>query len=777
MAITKSIKRKDYTPGIKSLLPLFYVGWADNELSDREKRLIQSKIEQLPFLSEIERKQLVSWSDPENPPSHRLLRTWVNIIKDSTQNINPKKKLSLIDLGIEMATVSCPEGEDAIWCQDSTKLALDEIESAVGAANIDFFRSILTPAVFEEQLALSEEKASFDVAALQKLLDERCPDQLKAYRKLLSSKTFVSPVLRDKDEYRAKILEWCQYLGKEGYGAISYPKEYGGQEDFWGYAALFSTLSQKDLSLTIKYGVQFGLFGGSIMWLGTKYHHDNFLKEAGNLELAGCFAMTETGHGSNVNGLETTATYIPDTDELEIHTPTFAGGKEYIGNALHSKMASVFCQLVVKGENHGVHAILVPIRDENHKLLTGVSVEDNGYKLGLNGIDNGRLWFNQVRVPRVNLLNRYGNIDNTGQYHSPIANRNKRFFTMLGTLVGGRVFVPQAGLAASKKGLAIAIKYALKRKQFAAKDGVGETIIMDYPSHQARLMPLVAKAYGLHFALEYLTERFINRTEEDTREIETIAAALKSYATWFTTDTLQECREACGGKGYLLENQLADLKADTDIFTTFEGDNTVLMQLVAKGLISEFKQEFHDEGFRAVMRVLLRQVSTSIFESNPISARNRDMEHLTSSEFHKQALSYRTHRLLVSVTQRMRSMLKKKMDPYLAFLRCQTHLLKLANAYVEELIYDQYYQKVKSVKDPMLHGVLRKLRNLYALTIIYDDRGWYLETDYFEGRKSKAIRAVIARLNREIRGEVLGLVDAWAIPDALLAAPIAIKAK
>ncbi|MBT8220684.1 MAG: acyl-CoA dehydrogenase family protein [Bacteroidia bacterium] len=773
MAEIQSSKAVRYSPGVRSMLPLFYVGWADNELSDQEKRLIQNKIEQLDFLSAKDRTLLKSWSDPATPPSSRLLRSWVDIIRASTQDINPKKKLSLVDLGVEMARFSCPEGEEDVWCADSTKIALDEIEAAIGPSDIDFFRSILTPEVFEKQSGFADETTSFDVGAMQDVLDARCPDKWKEYREYFSSKTFKTPVLSDKDEYRTQILKWCHLLGEKGYGAISYPTEYGGQDDFWGYAALFSTLAQTDLSLTIKFGVQFGLFGGSIMWLGTRYHHDKYLKQAGNLELPGCFAMTETGHGSNVNGLETTATYISESDELEIHSPTFSAGKEYIGNALHSKMASVFCQLIVNGENHGVHAVLVRIRDQKHQLLPGVSVEDNGYKLGLNGIDNGRLWFNKVRVPRTNLLNRYGDIDKNGNYSSPIESRNRRFFTMLGTLVGGRVFVPQAGLAATKKALAIAIRYGLRRQQFAAKEGAPETVIMDYPSHQARLMPLVAKAYGLHFALEFLTERFINRTEADTREIETIAAALKSYATWYTTDAIQECREACGGKGYLTENQFADLKADTDIFTTFEGDNTVLMQLVAKGLISEFRQAFHDEGFRAVMRVLLKQVSTSIFESNPIASRNRDMEHLLSSEFHKQALGYRRHRLLVSVTQRMRSMLRKKMDPYLAFLKCQTHLLRLANAYTEELIYEQFYKKVRSVQDQKLHGVLRKLRNLYALTVIYEDRGWFLESGYIESAKSKAIRAVIGRLNREVRRESLGLVEAWGIPDALLRAPIA----
>ena len=774
MALNFTTGSTTYSAGVLSLLPLFYVGWADNELSNKEKKLIQKQINALPFISSSDRKLLNNWSDPDSPPTEELIRHWADVIKASTQSLNPKKKLSLVDLGMEMAKVSCPESEQGIWRDETTKLALDRIEQTVGHSDIDFFRSILDEKVLTQQLAMSDEVQNFQPSDLQTILDSRAPEEYQEYRNLFASKVFATDYIRDKDTYRLQVLEWCKELGRRGLGALMFPQEYGGRNNSWAYGALFNIMAQKDISLAIKYGVQFGLFGGSVYWLGTKYHHDRYLRDLAHLDLAGCFAMTETGHGSNVNGLEVTATYFSETEELEIHTPSYKAGKEYIGNALHSKMASVFCQLVVNGENHGVHAVLVPLRDDNHQLLPGISIEDNGYKLGLNGVDNGRIWFNKVRVPKENLLNRYGDIDENGNYHSPINNRNKRFFTMLGTLVGGRVFIPQAGVSAAKKGLAIAIKYALKRRQFPAKDGQSETLIMDYPTHQARLMPLLAKAYALHFALEYLTERFINKSEEDAREIETMAAALKSYATWYTTETLQECREACGGKGYLHENQLADLKADTDIFTTFEGDNTVLMQLVAKGLLSEFKEEFHNDGFKAVMRILMKQVASTIFERNPITARNTDWEHLTSSEFHKAALEYRKHRLLVSVSNRMRSMLKKKIDPYVAFLKCQTHLLSLANAYTEELIYEQFYLKVRTIKDPVLHNVLRRMRNLYALSAIYEDRGWYLESDYFDGIKSKGIRKAIARLNREIRRDALGLVEAFGIPDALLKAPIVV---
>src|SRR5690606_30430262 len=138
------------------------------------------------------------------------------------------------------------------------------------------------------------------------------------------------------------------------------PKAYGGGGDMEQYFTIMETLSYHDLSMVIKFGVQFGLFGMSIQFLGTEKHHRQYLKQAGTLELPGCFAMTETGHGSNVKGIETTATYRHETRSFVIHTPHEAAGKEYIGNAaLHGRMATVFAKLIIDSVDYGVNAFLV----------------------------------------------------------------------------------------------------------------------------------------------------------------------------------------------------------------------------------------------------------------------------------------------------------------------------------------------------------------------------------------------------------------------------------
>jgi acyl-CoA oxidase len=615
---------------------------------------------------------------------------------------------------------------------------------------------------------------SFDPTAMTELLDGEQAAIRRRVRLLLTDPRFAYEFMPDKDRYRDKILAWCQLLAEEGLGSLAYPKAYGGQDDMAQYIAAMETLSYHDLSLVIKFGVQFGLFGGSIHALGTEEHHRQYLPAVGNLTLPGAFAMTELGHGSNVRDIETTAHYDPTTEEFIIHTPSESARKEYIGNAArHGQLATVFAQLTLHDRHYGVHAFLVPLRNAKGVVMPGVRIEDNGEKMGLNGVDNGRLWFNQVRVPRTALLNRFADVTPEGEYQSPIAGEAKRFFTMIGTLVAGRIAIGASALSAAKSGLTIAIRYATQRRQFGANPGEPETLLLDYQTHQRRLMPLLANAYALNFAMKYLVQRFATRTEEDAREVETLAAGLKAFSTWNTTRTLQMGREACGGQGYLAENRFATLKADTEIFTTFEGDNTVLMQLVAKSCLADFKQQFSDMKLPAMVRYITGQASQTAATYNPLLTRNTDEAHLRDSDFQLTAFRYREQRLVASLARRLRARLDKGMEANTAMIECQDHLVNLAHAYVERVILEQFVQGISQVDDPALVVVLKKLCDLFALWHLEQHKGWYLEAGYFEGTKTKAIRRQIDKLAYNLSRDALALVDAFAIPDPCLAAPIA----
>ncbi len=761
-----------FSPGIRAMLPLLYAAWADRHLNLYEINAIRSLAAGLPFLSVADKKTLMAWSDPARPPARERFKQWEIEIKRLAASLPAETPVGLAVLCVALGKAAAPKENWEAYID-----RFKALEKGLGGVEEATYRQLFTDYEQREKPQPPIEQASFDPLILQALLDGGRAKIIRATKEKLQSPAFERGSLpestfRLKENYRAKVLEWAQALGQAGLGALAFPKTYGGKEDMESYAAVFETLAYHDLSLTIKFGVQFGLWGGAVANLGTQKHHERYLATTGTLALAGCFAMTETGHGSNVRGLETTAVYDPSDDTIILHSPTEAAGKEYIGNALHASVAAVFAQLIVAGENKGVHAIVVPLRDEAHQLLPGISVADNGYKLGLNGVDNGRIWFKQVKVPRENLLDRFGGIDEQGTYFSPIENPSRRFFTMLGTLVGGRVCVPRAGLSAAKTALTIAIRYGLKRRQFAADPFKPETLILDYPNQQRRLLTRLAKAYAIHFGLDYLLGRYLQQSGKDAQEVEAMAAGLKAYATWFTTDCIQECREATGGKGYLVENRFAELKADTDIFTTFEGDNTVLMQLVAKSVLADFKKELTEDGYWSVIKYMGRRLNTVVTEQNPFVIRQTDRASLDMPGFYQNALRFRHQRLTSTLAQRFRAYLKEGLSAFDAGLRCQTHMMAAAEAYVERLIIGRSLQKIAQLQDPAASAVTKKVVALYALHTIEKHKGWFLEHDYISAPKSKAITRLVDMLCEELRPEARALVEAFGIPEALLAAQI-----
>ncbi len=751
-------------PQLLPYLPMLYVAWADGELDEAEIDDICQR-----FTSGEEpdggcHAALGRWLDTRRPPTALDLRRMLTIIRRGARSLELPERLDLSSLGLALAR---SKGRDIAATE---RQALVELAGALGIASGEAARQLV---FWQRPEAAAEPPPAFETAVLTRLLDGAHHQLKQRVRAVLAEPAFAYRYGLGKREYREQVLDWCKVLADRGLGSLSYPVSCGGEADRGASVAVFEALGHGDLSMLIKFGVQFGLFGGSILNLGSETHHRRYLGAIGRLELPGCFAMTETGHGSNVYDIETTLTFDHASGELVVHTPSRSASKDYIGNAAaHGRLATVFAQLEIDGESYGVHAVLVPIREPDGTPAAGVKIEDCGEKLGLNGVDNGRLSFDQVRVPRQNLLDRFAQIDAKGGYTSPIASPSKRFFTMLGTLVAGRVSVAKAGLSAAKSALTIALRYAAQRRQFGPP-GEPEIRLLDYLSHQRRLLPRLAEGYALHFALEHLAARFSADSGEDGRQIETLAAGLKALATRHATDTIQACREACGGKGYLAENRFAALKADADIFTTFEGDNTVLLQLVVKSLLSGFKRQFNNMNLAGLVRYVASAAMTQLAELNPAVVRRAAEEHLRDREFHLAAFTWRERHLLQGLAKRLKKRIDAGMATSQALIECQDHALATAHAHVESLVIEQFAAAIAPIEDEELRPVLERLADLYALSRLEADRGYFLETGYFEGVKAKAIRAQVNKLCGELRPHALGLVDAFAIPDQALAAPIA----
>ncbi|MBF6079432.1 acyl-CoA dehydrogenase family protein [Nocardia beijingensis] len=604
-------------------------------------------------------------------------------------------------------------------------------------------------------------------------------------RTLLAGEEFTADPYLDYKAARARVLEQMKAISTMGFAERGFRRENGGTSEPGAAVVGLEMLAYADLSLWVKSGVQWGLFGGAVENLGTERHRE-YIERLISLDLLGCFAMTESGHGSDVANLETTATYDPETEEFVVHSPTPSARKDYIGGAAeHARMAAVFAQLITRGENKGVHCLLVPIRDENGADLPGVTTYDDGLKGGLPGVDNGRIVFDHVRVPRENLLNRYADVAPDGTYSSEIENPSRRFFTTLGTLVRGRVSVGGAAAAGARVALSIAVRYALQRRQFSDPDTGVETVLLDYRSHQRRLLPLVAKSYALAFAQNDLVRRMhLVQTGQNLepgaqRALEKRAAGLKVAQTAHATRAIQECREACGGAGYLTENRLVTLKADTDVFTTFEGDNVVLTQLVAKELLTAYADEVRDLDALGWVRFAATMAGDVVRKRSGVrqliqTLRDRGDDSIDEGDLSRrvvqlQLFADREDYLVRTAAHRLRARAEET-GPFEAFNNAQDHILAAGAAHIDRLVLEAFIEGISDIEDPAARELADWMCDLFVYSTIEENQAWYIMHRFMSVDRAKAVRRGVNELVDRLRPHALTLVEAMGVPETMLRA-------
>ncbi|MEE1618230.1 acyl-CoA dehydrogenase family protein [Brachybacterium sp. J153] len=637
-----------------------------------------------------------------------------------------------------------------------------------------------------------------DVELVSEALLGRWADARRTSRDRAAQPAFHRPLDASVAERRERVYAQLQELADQQMSLPMLPEHLGGPNDNGANVAAFEELVVADPSLQIKAGVQWGLFTSAIVQLGDEEQQKAWVPGAMSLETPGAFAMTEIGHGSDVQSLATTATFDPDggeDGEWVLHTPFRAAWKDYLGNAaIHARAATVFARLITNGVDHGVHCFYVPVRDADGNLLPGVSSEDDGEKGGLNGIDNGRLAFDHVRVPRRNLLNRYGDVAPDGTYTSPIESPGRRFFTMIGTLVQGRVSLDGSAIRASQLALHIAITYATQRRQFTAADPTRETVLMDYQAHLHRLLPKLAATYAGAFAHEQLLQAFDDvfsgrgDTPEAREDLETLAATLKPTSTRLALDTIQECREACGGSGFMAENQLVGLHQDLDVYATFEGDNTILLQLVAKRLLSDYTSELRSVDRAGIGRFIAQRAEVLAKRHTPWARLGQSMsdrgnprrafDSMRQADFQEEMLADRARVKVEEVALALRG--TAKMSPADAAAEVNKHqveMLDAARAHADLVRWRAFTAGIEALDGPGAEGsraVLTDVRDLFGLTAIQDDLAWFLLSGMISPQRGRQIGADLRRLLWRLRPHVLDLVAAFDVRPGHVRAPIAL---
>lgn len=527
-------------------------------------------------------------------------------------------------------------------------------------------------------------------------------------------------------------------------------------------------------SFATKMGVQMSLFTGSIVNLGTEKHHKRFLDAVDRGEALGCFAMTELLHGSNVAGIQTTCEYRRETDDFILNTPNDGAQKYWIGNAAcHGIYSTVFAKLIVDGEDKGVHAFVLQIRDPVTKHpLPGITVADCGSKIGLEGVDNGRFWFKSVKLPRDALLDRFAKIDN-GKYVNLFGTPNKLFAATVGELVSGRVAIATGSLCTTQMCMLIAFRYASKRLQFGPPNK-SEIPILDYSIHTINMMQILAKTISYRMTVNKLKEVYqqhVAKRGEDQelkRLVHVMSCGMKAVCSWHGLRAIQEFRELGGGHFYSVMSRMG-VRQDMDIGTTYEGSNTVLLQQVASSLLKEFKDQFANGPVYGAAHYLNQRFTFALRDKNPVKSHMASEQELLDPTFWLHAFEYREFKMTRRVAKQLRTE-SKKMPFFDAWNKVLPQATELAIAYCDKLVVEESLGQINKAPSE-LRPVLYLNLAIFALSRLQENLGFFVVTRYLGRNKAEAIGPQLHALCYQLRTVALDLVECFGIPDHIVFSP------
>lgn len=587
---------------------------------------------------------------------------------------------------------------------------------------------------------------TLNVDKINAFLDPDHENTQKIFKQIIADPLLVN----SKEYYDLTKPELRELSARKIQRLANYIENETGEE----FENRLSLLSVSDPALGTRVGINLALFCNAIRGNGSNEQVDYWLRERGTVKLRdiyGCFAMTELGHGSNVAGLQTTATYNPERQTFVINTPELSATKWWIGGAAHSaNHAAVYARLISGGEDYGVKVFVVQLRDNNFDLLPGVSIGDIGSKMGRDAIDNGWIQFNDVEIPREYMLQRFTTIDPDGTVNlTPLEQIS------YSALIQGRVSMVGDSFRHGARYITIALRYAIGRQQFGSPDN--ENQIIDYTLHQYRLVPYLALVYLLGPGSQKLMEDYrvilndlyaaknIKKSIFDLKNLFVSSASLKATNTWLISQLIDEARQACGGHGYHAYSGLGRGFQDWSVQQTWEGDNNVLSINAGRSIIKYYQAAQKGKKQGEDFEYLSQQFSGDL-----------NFDDLQSYVDVWASIIQR-------VAQHALNIYKGNWE-----LVSQERLL-LSKFHSNHYLLSSFLQQIQSGGlSGQEKSVLTALLKLYSLFFIDKFSGVFLQFKSFNPSKLGQIQAEIKKLFAEVRPHLVALTDGFKYPDEII---------
>nr|CAA04688.1 putative acyl-CoA oxidase [Hordeum vulgare subsp. vulgare] len=513
--------------------------------------------------------------------------------------------------------------------------------------------------------------------------------------------------------------------------------------------------------------LHWGMFVPAIKGQGTEEQQKKWLPMAYKFQIIGCYAQTELGHGSNVQGLETTATFDPSTDEFVMHSPTLASCKWWPGGL---GKASTSLRLSCSSHNGRkrlwhtwFHCAVAKLDD--HSPLPGVTLGDIGGKFGsgaYNSMDNGVLRFDHVRIPRDQMLMRLSQVTREGKYvHSDVPKQ-----LLYGTMVYVRQTIVADASKALSRAVCIAVRYSAIRKQFGSQAGGPETQVINYKTQQRRLFPLLASAYAYRFVGQWLKWLYTDVTQKlEAKDYSTLPEASCLYC-WAQvcdnichTDAIEECRKLCGGHGYLNSSGLPELFAVYVPACTYEG----AMRFAVAGCKVFDEDRLSGGHWEPTCRHRSSHGQHTALDA--MQKRCKYSRRLVNPAAVKEVFEARALRMAVNCAQNI----SKAPSQEEGFSELSPDLLEAAVAHVQLIIVTKFIEKIEEdIPGPGVKEQLQKLCSIYALHLLHKHLGDSLSTGCVTARQGALANEQLGKLYAQVRPNAVALVDAFDYTDHYL---------